>query len=429
LASIRSLSSRKSVIEAIEEFDRLGRDDFFQTYEYGPSRSYLLEYRRRKYDSKAIAGVAWGLQHFDDGKRRPDNYTGGKYSSVLALEELDFKVVQGRGGPARTRTAAPLLRAGAEYTAEQVARKFRFAPGLLNRAGGMISRPDVGALLLISNPRKGGAIYGDKWELNGKELIYAGKGLTGDQQLSGENRMVAENSRELYLFESPIPGRLLFHGKVRCVDSWTSRDPDKEGNDRRVYRFRLRLDGQRAKRTQRQLKATKTDYKQRDPTAFKRRPFDPQRKATKRRRSVPSNPENRDALNEQADTAHQATLKRFGLWLKSEDWVNLDEIDGATDLVANQPARTGGRQTLFEIKSVRSGTERSRVRGGLAQLLEYRLRFGDPDDLLCLVTSRTIPYPQQQLLDSVGIGHAYVDRGRIRISGTQSSRAIFPNIG
>ena len=389
MATIRSLNSREFVTEAIEEFDRLGRDAFFETYGYGPSRNYLLEYKRRRYDSKAIAGVAWGLQHFNDGKRRPDNYTGGKHTSVPALEELGFKIVAGKGGRTQKRFRPPKLQPGTEYSSEEVADKFGFAVGFLSRAGGMISRPDANSLLLISNPRKGGAIYGDKWEPGGKELIYAGKGLKGNQRLVAQNQMVAENSRELLLFESLAPGRLLFHGKVRCVDFWTSRDPDKLGKDRRVYRFRLRLKGRKRASAKKARRTVDADYTQRDPSSFKRRPFDPDRKAAKRKRSIPSDPENRDALNEQADTAHQATLKNFGLWLAGEGWSDLGEIDGATDLVASQPAQDGGHQVLFEIKSVRPGTERSRVRSGLAQLLEYRLRFGQPSDMLCLVTSST----------------------------------------
>jgi hypothetical protein len=423
LATILSLNSREVVLKAIDEFDRFGRDAFFATYGYGPSRSYLLEYRGRRYDSKAIAGMAWGLQHFGDGQRRPDNYTGGKHTSVRALEKLKFKIVAGRASPAQKPARSPQLQPGTEYSSQEVAESFGFAPGLFSRAGGMISRPDVNSLLLISNPRKGGAIYRDEWEPDGNELIYAGKGLKGNQRLVGENRMVAENTRELLLFESQTAGRLLFHGKVSCVDVWTSRDPDKLGNDRRVYRFRLRLEGRRT-RTSAKRKVG-AGYRQRDPSSFKRRPFDPDRKAAKRRHSVSSDPENRDALIEQADAAHQATLKVFGLWLGERGWSELEEEDGASDLLASQPPENGGRRVLFEIKSIRPGTERNRVRSGLAQLLEYRLRFGHPSDMLCLVTNRSIPRPQQQLLDTLDIGHVYLERATVQISGTRSSRAIF----
>jgi len=80
---------------------------------------------------------------------------------------------------------------------------------------------------------------------------------------------------------------------------------------------------------------------------------------------------------------------------------------------------------LFEIKSTRPKSERSAVRSGLAQLLEYRLLLGSSKDKLCLVTNRPINTQRQRLLNSLDIGHAYVEKRRVQISGTAASRAIF----
>ena len=60
-APLRTLPSarlRRHVACAIAEYDRLGRDVFLTTYGYGPANSYLLVHNGRRYDSKAIAGVA-----------------------------------------------------------------------------------------------------------------------------------------------------------------------------------------------------------------------------------------------------------------------------------------------------------------------------------------------------------------------------------
>ena len=108
-------------------------------------------------------------------------------------------------------------------------------------------------------------------------------------------------------------------------------------------------------------------------------------------------------LAEQADSLHQQTLSDFGLWLKERGWLELEEM----------------------IKGISPQSERTRVRTGLAQLFEYRLRFGGQKDGLCLVTSRPIHVRRLRLLDSLGIGHAYVEDGKVTISGTKSSRAIF----
>ena len=51
-------TTRQSVLEAIEEFDQVGRNYFLKNYHFGHAKSYWLVYDGRKYDSKAIIGVA-----------------------------------------------------------------------------------------------------------------------------------------------------------------------------------------------------------------------------------------------------------------------------------------------------------------------------------------------------------------------------------
>jgi hypothetical protein len=284
----------------------------------------------------------------------------------------------------------------------------------------MISRPAMDAVLLITNSNEGRTFdYGDRWKDG--DLIYAGQGLLGDQQFTGVNRFTAENTRDLFLFEYAGSRRLLFHGQVRCVDYWESTGFDKEGEERRVYRFRLRLQDGKGRPAAKPRRRSKRPPRERDAASFKTRPFDPSRKATRRRRSAPKDPERQLVLAEQADELHQETLRDFGLWLRDEGWVELGEMDGAIDLLAAR----AGRRVLFEIKSLGPTTERARVRSGLAQLLEYRLFLGEETDGLCLVTNRPILDRRLWLLDSLGIGHAYVENGTVSISGTASSHSIF----
>jgi hypothetical protein len=289
----------------------------------------------------------------------------------------------------------------------------------------MLSCPDLNALLLITNSDEGQSFsYGDEWDHD--DLVYAGKGLSGNQQLKGVNRFVAENSRELFLFEYAGSRRLLFHDRVTCVDHWESIGPDKEGKERRVYQFRLRLaGGKRASQKSRAKRGLDAEASHRDASSFRPRDFDPDRMPAQRRRSAPGDMESRRVLQEKADQRHQAILRTFGLWLMGTGWTELEEIDAATDLIAKRPGEKGHRQVLFEIKSVHPKSERGAVRSGLAQLLEYRIFLGSPQDKLCLVTSRPITTRRLQLLNSLGIGHAYVERGKVRVSGTSASRAIF----
>ena len=61
--TLSDLTSREAVIEALEEFDRLGREAFLQKYGFGEGRSYFVVWNGNRYDSKAIAGVAHGHQY------------------------------------------------------------------------------------------------------------------------------------------------------------------------------------------------------------------------------------------------------------------------------------------------------------------------------------------------------------------------------
>ena len=280
----------------------------------------------------------------------------------------------------------------------------------------------MNSLLLITHPQLGKSFsYEDEWD--GKDLIYAGRGLTGDQELKGQNRQVADNSRSLYLFEHAGHHRLLFHSQVRCVSHWESTGFDKNGKNRRVYRFRLRPVGGSARRPR---PGRKAPTEQRDPKSFRPRPFDPERTPDERKRSAPADPESQKVASEQANKVHQATLRDFGLWLKESSWRELEEIDGAIDLMARSPGPRSAR-VLFEIKGIGPTTERARVRSGLAQLLEYKLFLGSPNDRLCLVSDHPISERRLRLLDSLSIGHVYIEDGKVHISGTRASRSLFPD--
>jgi hypothetical protein len=86
------LSSRAAVLQAIAECDRLGRDAFLEKYGYGPARRYFLEHKSRRYDSKAIVGVAFGFQFPDEGPLANTQFSGGASTVQRKLEELGFSV-------------------------------------------------------------------------------------------------------------------------------------------------------------------------------------------------------------------------------------------------------------------------------------------------------------------------------------------------
>ena len=90
--SLNDLTSRDAVLAAIQEFESSGRESFLETYGYKPSRSYVLQYDGRMYDSKAIAGVAYGKQHGIPLKA--SEFSGGEQTVVKCFARLGFSVIK-----------------------------------------------------------------------------------------------------------------------------------------------------------------------------------------------------------------------------------------------------------------------------------------------------------------------------------------------
>ncbi|MET4660007.1 hypothetical protein ABID80_003727 [Streptomyces sp. PvP037] len=84
--------TRSAVLQAVAEYDRLGRDAFLERYGFGPSRSYLLEIDGKQYDSKAIVGAAHGYLSGREPLGR-DEFSGGKDHAAKLLSDLGFEVV------------------------------------------------------------------------------------------------------------------------------------------------------------------------------------------------------------------------------------------------------------------------------------------------------------------------------------------------
>ena len=119
--SVRDLTDPKAVQAAIDEFDRLGRDGFLATHGFGKAdRFYLRSPDGRLYDSKAIAGVAYGYQFPDRGTLQSATFSGGEMTVKPTLEGLGFEIVEIDGRDPGTQLATDGRAAGA--TASQQAR-------------------------------------------------------------------------------------------------------------------------------------------------------------------------------------------------------------------------------------------------------------------------------------------------------------------
>lgn len=84
-----SLLTRSSVLDAIAECNRLGREPFLKEYEFARAREYFLLHAGRAYDSKAIVGVAYAMVTGERLTAR--DFSGGKWLADRLLE-LDFEM-------------------------------------------------------------------------------------------------------------------------------------------------------------------------------------------------------------------------------------------------------------------------------------------------------------------------------------------------
>jgi hypothetical protein len=82
--------TRDDVVHAIEEYDRLGPEEFFSAHGFGPTTTYDLIWDGGRYPPKAILGTAY---EFAAGQRlAPGDFEGGKSGAVKVLGNLGFTV-------------------------------------------------------------------------------------------------------------------------------------------------------------------------------------------------------------------------------------------------------------------------------------------------------------------------------------------------
>jgi hypothetical protein len=87
----RSELTRQEILQATQEYDRLGREAFLDKYGFGQARSYLLVHNGKTYDSKAIAGAAHGFLPGRSALTSAD-FSGGAATVGRLLANLGFEV-------------------------------------------------------------------------------------------------------------------------------------------------------------------------------------------------------------------------------------------------------------------------------------------------------------------------------------------------
>ncbi len=82
--------TRDDVVRAIQEYDRLGAEEFFAEHGFAPTTTYDLLWEERRYPPKAILGTAY---EFATGQRlSSSDFEGGKSGAVRVLGNLGFTV-------------------------------------------------------------------------------------------------------------------------------------------------------------------------------------------------------------------------------------------------------------------------------------------------------------------------------------------------
>jgi hypothetical protein len=82
--------TQAEVLRAIQEYDRLGPEEFFSEHGFAPTTTYDLILGERCYPPKAILGTAY---EFATGRRLASgDFEGGKTGAVRVLGSLGFTI-------------------------------------------------------------------------------------------------------------------------------------------------------------------------------------------------------------------------------------------------------------------------------------------------------------------------------------------------
>lgn len=85
------ITTRQPVLQALEEFDHLGREAFLRKYGFRQSTHLFVKHAGTRYDIKALAGAVHGYAAPDEGPLKNNTFSSGK-PLVDLFRRLDFEV-------------------------------------------------------------------------------------------------------------------------------------------------------------------------------------------------------------------------------------------------------------------------------------------------------------------------------------------------
>ena len=131
MSKLNDLTSREAVLQAMAEFDLVGRTDFLAKYGFHPARSYFVMHNDNSYDSKAIAGAAYGFQFPERGALSPYDFSGGEATVRPKLEFLGFEIGGGATNVPGEYTSEKLTE-GKIYSREDLVEMFGITDSTVN---------------------------------------------------------------------------------------------------------------------------------------------------------------------------------------------------------------------------------------------------------------------------------------------------------
>ena len=224
--AIARLTDRTAVLETLAEYDRLGREAFLRPRGFGHATKYMLRYEGRCYDSKAIAGVAYGRQFPEEGTLKK-LHGGGR--TTASLRRLGFKIV----GVEDCTASNPV--AEATFSPGRIYRRRLLHESYGGQRQGGISTPAEHPIILLFTGKSGHQYgYQDTWQ-DDDHFDYVGEGQRGDMKMNKGNAAIlnhAANGKALHLFEDVGHGNAKYLSEMACIDYYTRSLVDADGRSR-----------------------------------------------------------------------------------------------------------------------------------------------------------------------------------------------------
>ncbi|MGP1170935.1 MULTISPECIES: HNH endonuclease [Serratia] len=226
--AIEALSSKESVLKAIEEYKKIGRDEFLKQHEIKRFKKFTLIYNGEKYDIRGISARAYSEQHGYPFKGI--NADSGTEKAIQFLKDLGFDIVE---------TPHPF-----EILEKDEVYKRKYLHDLYGgQEQGGISTPKEFPVIFIFTGETGETHgYKDGWS-NNDHFSYTGEGQKGNMQFTKGNKDIRdhkENGKDILLFEyNKKRTGVKFAGLFEC-DSWNYTEcKDTQENMRQGIIFNL----------------------------------------------------------------------------------------------------------------------------------------------------------------------------------------------